>query len=197
MDSLTTLDSSAQPVRPARRSVRAARGLSAALCGIAAGLCLMLATDTARAQGAEATAAEESFELSRRVHQLSMQLMSPYCPGRTLANCPSPNAEAVRDEIRRYMELGLSDAEVSARVQRDYGVGVPTPSSPIGWTLPIAALVLGAIGVVALALRVRAHGPQPQAAVPRALANELEAELDAALEARDVHIGSPHTSRGS
>ena len=39
--------------------------------------------------------------LARTAHELSRELMSPYCPGRTLADCPSPDAGAVRDEIRR------------------------------------------------------------------------------------------------
>jgi cytochrome c-type biogenesis protein CcmH/NrfF len=168
---------------------------------VSTALCVLLLAGVASAQGSGGSPSDEAFERHRRAHQLSMQLMSPYCPGRTLANCPSPNADVVREEIRRYMDLGLSDAEIAARVKRDFGVGAPVPGSPIGWTIPIAALVLGAVGLAALIVRLRASEREPteRTVVPRGVANEVEAELDAALAEHDLHArpGSASPARGS
>ena len=55
--------------------------------------------------GAEA---ETPTEKARAAYALSRELMSPYCPGRTLADCPSPDAAALREEIRDRIEAGVA-----------------------------------------------------------------------------------------
>ena len=95
---------------------------------------------------------DPDVERAREANELARDLMSPYCPGRTLADCGSPDAAVVREEIRKALGAGESPESVRARIETRFGdrvVGVPRERT--GWLLPIAALVAGA-GVLALDL---------------------------------------------
>jgi cytochrome c-type biogenesis protein CcmH/NrfF len=111
--------------------------------------------------------------------------MSPYCPGRTLADCPSPDAAVVREEIRARLSRGESEGEVRALLESRFGEDVRgLPRDAFGWTAPIVILVTGA-GLLALALRSLsrrdARGSSPVRASP-----ELERELDAEIHRRGL-----------
>jgi cytochrome c-type biogenesis protein CcmH/NrfF len=78
--------------------------------------------------------------------------MSPFCPGRTLADCPSDKATAWRQDIRRMLAEGKSAAEIRRELNQRSGVNLTgTPESSIGWMLPVGFLV-GAGGILALVL---------------------------------------------
>ena len=59
---------------------------------------------------------------------IARQTMSPFCPWRTLADCPSPNAAAWRAEIQELLEQGKSPREIQlmfeGRAERDLS-GIP------------------------------------------------------------------------
>ena len=134
-------------------------------------LLLLLGASTAGAQ------AVSDPNVAREAHGISSDIMSPYCPGRTLADCPSPNAAALREEVRELLAAGVPAGEVRARLESRFGdqiVGVPR--SIWGWILPALALLLGAVALV-MALR-RMHGrTAPQSAIDPALEAELDREL--------------------
>lgn len=44
--------------------------------------------------------------------ELSHDLMSPYCPGRTIATCPSPNARKLEAQILEQARSGKSREEI-------------------------------------------------------------------------------------
>lgn len=44
--------------------------------------------------------------------ELSHDLMSPYCPGRTIATCPSPQARKLEAHILEQAQQGMSRAEI-------------------------------------------------------------------------------------
>lgn len=46
------------------------------------------------------------------MHELSHDLMSPYCPGRTIASCPSPQARKLEAHILEQAESGKSREEI-------------------------------------------------------------------------------------
>src|SRR5262245_26318569 len=97
--------------------------------------------------------------LARQAHELSRELMSPYCPGRTLADCPSPDAGAVRDEIRTALRGGESVESIRTRIESRFGsqvIGVPT--TLLGWSIPIVVLAAGAVAL-AFALRRAVTSP--------------------------------------
>jgi cytochrome c-type biogenesis protein CcmH len=116
---------------------------------------------------------------AREAHELARDLMSPFCPGRTLAECSSPEASAVREEIRERLRGGEEPASIRARIEArfgDYVIGVPRER--FGWALPILVLVGGA-GALVVALRRLLHRPRASAApIPPEIERELARELD-------------------
>jgi cytochrome c-type biogenesis protein CcmH/NrfF len=46
------------------------------------------------------------------MHELSHDLMSPYCPGRTIASCPSPQARKLEAHILEQAEAGKSREQI-------------------------------------------------------------------------------------
>ncbi len=118
-------------------------------------------------------------EIARRAHELSESVMSPYCPGRTLADCPSPEAGRLRAEIRTLLARGEAEAEVRTQLEQRYGDLVQAiPRSPFARLMPIVLLALG-LAVLALVLvRMVPSGRDPSPArVPRELERELESDL--------------------
>ena len=130
--------------------------------------CLVLAS----ASSAETVSGSDT-ERSQRAYALAGDMMSPFCPGRTLADCPSPNAAAWREEIRGWVDAGQPDAEIRARLQ----ARVPEtdlsalPRGPLGWALPGLILFAGLVILTAALRRVTAAKGEPD------LDPELEAEL--------------------
>ena len=67
---------------------------------------------------------------SRRAQKLADDLKSPFCPGKTLKACTSPNAARLRREIQDMVKQGLSDADIiyqlkSAHDRDDFSVTNP------------------------------------------------------------------------
>jgi cytochrome c-type biogenesis protein CcmH/NrfF len=128
--------------------------------------------------GSAAGQAVSDPEVARQAHGISSDVMSPYCPGRTLADCPSPNAAALREEVRELLTAGVPEAEVRARLEARFGddiVGVPR--SVWGWILPALALMLGAWALIMALRSLSQRSPSEATAVDP----DLEAELDREL----------------
>jgi cytochrome c-type biogenesis protein CcmH/NrfF len=68
---------------------------------------------------AGAGAAEEAAEAW--AYELSHDLMSPFCPGRTLAECPSPQADELRLWILEQARAGATREEVEAELLASFG----------------------------------------------------------------------------
>ena len=121
-------------------------------------------------------------ELSQQAHRIARDVMSPFCPGRTLADCPSPDALVVREEIRAKLSAGVDEATVRAELFQRFGdavVGVPRGA--LGWALPILLLLAGVAVLVQVLRRLSAPAPQPPA-----MPADLEAELDRDLKSRGL-----------
>jgi len=123
--------------------------------------------------------AQDEIEVARAraAHELSRELMSPYCPGRTLADCPSPDAGAVREEIRAALRAGETADAIRARIEARFGalvVGVPT--SVLGWTMPAVILAAGAVALV-FALRRAVARPAREPRIASEVAARLSREL--------------------
>jgi cytochrome c-type biogenesis protein CcmH len=128
--------------------------------------------------GAEA---ETQTEKARAAYALSRELMSPYCPGRTLADCPSPNAAALREEIRDRIEAGVTPDIIRADLEDRFGSALQgTPASAFGWILPALILALGALGLGVALVRLSRRGaeaPTDDPPLPADLEREIEEEL--------------------
>lgn len=162
-----------------------------------AGLLAALAADQrnpvpALAQGPSDTTAVRAQD-DTEAQRLFGQLMSPFCPGLTLAACPSPGADSLRKDIRARLSDGETPRSVVASYAADWGeqmLGAPPVRDwgAVLWVTPGVLLTLGAIGLT-LWLRTqrrRVDGAETADAAPAqrpgtppepALEARLEAEL--------------------
>ena len=117
---------------------------------------------------------------------IAANVMSPFCPGLTLHDCPSDAALRLRDRIESWVRRGDSRAEVMARLRREYGPAIaatPPARGPglVAWLLPAAVALTGGALAWGLARRWSRHDPShpivdPSPEERRTLAAEL-AEL--------------------
>ena len=57
---------------------------------------------------------------ARRAQRLADDLKSPFCPGKTLKTCTSPNAAVVRRDIQEMVLKGMSDEAIVAAFRQEY-----------------------------------------------------------------------------
>jgi cytochrome c-type biogenesis protein CcmH/NrfF len=85
---------------------------------------------------------------------LAHEVMSPFCPGRTLATCPSSAAADLRAEIAARIGSGETRDAVLGDLVARFGegvLGVPRAAGVglLAWTLPIAIAGLMLVAVMA------------------------------------------------
>jgi cytochrome c-type biogenesis protein CcmH/NrfF len=137
---------------------------------------------------AGSVAAESEEDSARRALQLSSSIMSPFCPGRALTDCPSPDAGALREEIRALLGSGMGEDAIRAELRRRYGnVVTPEPTSGWGWVLPASILLVG-MALLGYALLRLSRGRAGEALSRPAStpAGDLEAEIDRDLSERGL-----------
>jgi cytochrome c-type biogenesis protein CcmH len=152
-------------------------------------LALAVAAASLRAQAVTDTIVQARDDT--RALRIYSSLMSPFCPGLTVASCPSPGAEEMRQEVRRRLGAGEGEPAIVAALVATYGVeilGAP-PARRWGlalWIPPALALLLGG-GALALWLRRRAsrvaEGDAQPTAAPPEFDPALRARLDEELQA--------------
>lgn len=146
---------------------------------------LLLVVTLLAAGLSDARADEQSSERARRAHALAREVMSPFCPGRTLADCPSPDAAALREEIREFIDAGVEKEAILARLEARFGDAIRgVPRSIWGWTFPGLVLLAGAVALVAVLRRISRREAVPDAGPVED--PELEEELERELRARDL-----------
>ncbi len=115
--------------------------------------------------------------------------MSPYCPGLLLSNCPSPQAEVLRDRIRAQLAAGLTPDSIRAELLAIYGEQIRAAPRARGlglvaWVVP--GLVIFAGGVllgVWIRRMMRRRAPDAVASARDDLAPEDRARLERELSA--------------
>jgi cytochrome c-type biogenesis protein CcmH/NrfF len=106
------------------------------------------------AHGAYAASSENAEEQARRAAEIYKTTMSPFCPGRTVDACPSPNATAWREDIRRWVAEGVSTEEIRRRLKERSDQDLSgAPSTSLDAVLPIGATVVSLI-LLGLLLRL-------------------------------------------
>jgi cytochrome c-type biogenesis protein CcmH/NrfF len=98
---------------------------------------------------------ERSEALDREATNLYQQVFSPFCPGRSLNDCPSSKAGELKDEMRAELEAGKSPEVILNEVFQKYGDqyrAVPQFSGVgvLVWLVPIGFVAIGlavAVGV--------------------------------------------------
>jgi cytochrome c-type biogenesis protein CcmH len=117
---------------------------------------------------------------------VAQEVMSPYCPGVTLHDCPSSSAQDMRAEIEAWAEGGMTKEQILDRLEAEFGPSIRAVpraegSGLLAWLLPGVAVVVGAALAVVLARRW-ARRPVvpavPAVPVPAEAGARLNAELD-------------------
>jgi cytochrome c-type biogenesis protein CcmH/NrfF len=113
----------------------------------AAAALLACALALAAAPAARAAAPAES---ERWAYELAHELMSPYCPGRALAECPSPEADQLRRWIIERARAGASREQVEQELFQGFGDQIrQAPRAEgvglVAYAVPIFFLALGAL----------------------------------------------------
>jgi cytochrome c-type biogenesis protein CcmH/NrfF len=119
---------------------------------------------------------------------ISEHVMSPYCPGVTLHDCPSDRAVELRDKIKDLAEQGFTRAQIMSELEAEFGptIRAEPPRSGIGllaWILPLVA-GLGAAAFAWTILRRwarppdRPEGYDPDVHVTTEDRRRLDVELD-------------------
>ena len=115
--------------------------------------------------------------------------MSPFCPGLTLADCPSPNAFTMRGDIERRLKNGESRQAIVDELVKTYGAQIladpsDTPIGSIVWGVPFALSVLAAAGL-AFFLRRATRNRTKEAADTPAESPQMRSRVDEELAALD------------
>lgn len=103
---------------------------------------------------APSAAAEAPEDMANRI---SGEVMSPYCPGVTLHDCPSDAAAAKRLEIEGWARRGWSEDRIMAQLEDDFGQNIRgNPSGTRGfvaWAIPAVVLAAGVATALHLSKR--------------------------------------------
>ena len=115
--------------------------------------------------------------------------MSPFCPGLTLADCPSPNAFTMRGDIERRLKNGESRQAIVDELVKTYGAQIladpsDTPIGSIVWGVPFALSALAAAGL-AFFLRRATRNRTKEAVDTPAESPQMRSRVDEELAALD------------
>ncbi|MEE8580352.1 MAG: cytochrome c-type biogenesis protein CcmH [Myxococcota bacterium] len=141
---------------------------------------------------AAAQAAETPAEPPDWAYGIAHELLSPFCPGVSLAECPSPEAYELRLWILTQATAGAPREEVEAALYERFGDKIRGTPRAEGWGLaayliPLAAFVLGGAIVVQslrrmVRPRVEAAATLPVTVPPAPIDPELERRVDRDLQ---------------
>jgi len=100
-------------------------------------------------------------------YDLAGELMSPFCPGRTVASCPSPQATELIQWIATQEAAGASRDEVIAMLVEKHGeeiLGAPPARGITLWAYVFPVLGFVAFGGIAVVVLRRIVAPRERAA---------------------------------
>jgi len=143
-------------------------------------LLALAAATTAAMTATPAAAAPEDV-----ANDISAEVVSPYCPGVSLHDCPSAAAVKLRTKIETWLQDGDSKNEVLDRLETEYGTTIHAAPEAKGagllaYVLPIAAVLVGLAVIVFVTRRwTRGPGDSPPPSLSQDDRNRLDAELAA------------------
>lgn len=156
--------------RRSERLIRARRWIAilglmlASAPALVAGAADEPATSTAAPAAPAGTPSAPSAATSSWAYDLAGELMSPFCPGRTLASCPSPQAGELIQWIATQEAAGVSRDEVIAILVERHGeeiLGAPPAKGITLWAyvFPVLGFVaFGGVAAIVLSRIVSAKG---------------------------------------
>lgn len=158
------------------------------MCGVRA---LFVAMWCALLVGVQGVAADERSEaLDREATNLYQQVFSPFCPGRSLNDCPSSKAAELKDEMRAELEAGKASEVILQEVFTKYGDqyrAVP-PFAGVGmlvWLVPIAFVGIGLMIAVRVSNSRKKNAPVSSRTTTSHLSEEDERKIQEELSKLD------------
>ncbi|MFB6264148.1 MAG: cytochrome c-type biogenesis protein CcmH [Bradymonadaceae bacterium] len=147
---------------------------------------------TADAAGAAPTAGRAERtpgEVSNVVQDLSRQIFSPFCPGKTIAMCPSSGAAEVRRKIQQMAREGKSRRAIKREIIERYGEKYRIEEPPPTDHIPLVVLIVAGLLICAGAIAYFSRGsddtegdtggpPQDLDPEERALLDEMREEYE-------------------
>lgn len=126
-------------------------------------------------------------------NRISGEVMSPFCPGVTLHECPTRQAEDLRERIKVWATQGWSEPRIMSELETEYGPGIyatpPTDGGGIvAWLLPGMVAIGGLLLAGTLARRWSSSREleigsttalEPSVAIGPAQSDRLEREISA------------------
>ena len=111
-------------------------------------LCVLLFLALSSVPLAPSSCRGADFDPDREARRIFTTVMSPYCPGLTLADCGSSGAAVLRDSIRAQLRRGRPPEEILDELVAIFGPNVLAlpPNGGVGrlaWLGPIATLLVG------------------------------------------------------
>lgn len=115
-------------------------------------------------------------------NDIAQEIMSPYCPGVTLHDCPSEAAQNMRERIAGWAEDGWSKDRILDHLESQWGdvIRATPPTEGAGllaWLLPGLALAVGIVLVVWAVRSMARRRPPPPPPVSQSDRSRLEKEL--------------------
>lgn len=110
-------------------------------------------------------------EVSRLTMELSDEIYSPFCPGKSLSMCPSPNAAKVRRDIQQLAKEGKDKEAIKQVILETYGeefrIVEPPAQDNMGLLAALAiGLLAAAVAVVLLSRGLKSRGEGLSAKTP-------------------------------
>lgn len=124
-------------------------------------------------------------KILEKTQRISESVMSPYCPGRTLSSCPSPDARSLRTEISTWLTRGYSEEAVHRQLKGMFGYSVQGEPETKGfgifaWTAPFVIILFLALLLFFILKRLKwTYKSEPNADSEniQTIEKELEDEL--------------------
>lgn len=118
-----------------------------------------------------------------RVRALSEDFACPTCDGQSVAESNAVVAQEIRREIRRQVDAGATDAEITDILIAGYDESIdlrPRASGLVGlvWVLPVFVAVFGAAGLVVVFRRWQSESGLQSSVDDEAIVAELRARRD-------------------
>lgn len=127
---------------------------------------------------------QQDEALSSQARQIYDNVMSPFCPGRLLRDCPSPAAGELKDKIVLDLATGLSPQAVVQELVKLYGAEIlPAPATAgiggLAWWLPALFVFLGFLAVLSW---LTLHRGKPPALSAEPLEQEVKERIAKEIE---------------
>ena len=108
------------------------------------------------AVGIVASGAQSQSNVDVAAKEIGNKVMSPFCPGYLLPDCPSAEARQLRELIRRKVAAGESESKIFEYLIEVYGPSVQAEPSKKGfnllvWVMPFLAIAIGGVALVLIA----------------------------------------------